>query len=233
MTDKIPLILLPGLLCDRQLWLPQIAALADVADAVVPDLTQDDSFGGMARRVLAGAPPRFALAGLSMGGYVAQEIMRQAPDRVMRLALLDTSARADLPEQAQRRRDLIELSKRGQFHGVTPTLLPNLIHPDRLADTALVKTITDMADTVGAEGFRRQETAILGRGDGRPDLPRIAVPTLVVVGREDRLTPVKVAEEMAALMPRSRLEIIEHCGHLTTLERPDAVNAAMREWLIA
>ncbi|HEX4111347.1 MAG TPA: alpha/beta fold hydrolase [Stellaceae bacterium] len=231
MINKAPLILLPGLLCGPPLWALQIAALADIADAMVPDLTHDDSFPGMARRVLAEAPERFALAGLSMGGYVAQEIMRQAPARVTRLALLDTSARADLPEQAQRRRDLIELSRRGQFHGVTPRLLPNLIHPDRLEDKALVKIITDMADAVGAEGFRRQETAILNRADGRPDLARIAVPTLILCGREDRLTPVKVAEEMAALIPQSRFAIVEHCGHMTTLERPDAVNEAMRQWL--
>jgi pimeloyl-ACP methyl ester carboxylesterase len=232
MTDKISLILLSGLLCDRRLWTPQITALTAITEPVVPDLTQDDSFGGMALRVLSAAPARFALAGLSMGGYVAQEIMRRAPARVTRLALLDTSARADLPEQAQRRRDLIALSRRGQFHGVTPSLLPNLIHPDRLQDQALVTIITAMADSVGAEGFRRQETAILNRGDGRPDLTRIAVPTLILVGREDRLTPVKVAEEMAAPIPNARLEIIEHCGHLTTLERPEAVNEAMRQWLV-
>jgi pimeloyl-ACP methyl ester carboxylesterase len=231
MKDKIPLILLPGLLCDRRLWSSQVAALTDIADATAPDLTQDDSFAGMARRVLAEAPARFALAGLSMGGYVAQEIMRQAPRRVSRLALLDTSARADLPEQAQRRRDLIQLSRHGEFHGVTPRLLPNLIHPDRLNDKALVEIVMDMAASVGAEGFRRQETAILNRGDGRPDLPRIAVPTLILVGREDRLTPVNVAQEMAALIPQATLEIVEHCGHLTTLERPEVVNEALREWL--
>jgi len=231
MTEKIPLILLPGLLCDRRLWAPQLAALPGIANMTVPDLGLDDSFSGMTRRILAEAPPRFALAGLSMGGYVAQEVIRQAPERVTRLALLDTSARADLPEQAQRRRDLIELSRRGQFHGVTERLLPFLIHGDRLGDAALVKIIVEMAASVGAEGFRRQETAILNRIDGRPDLARIAVPTLILCGREDQLTPVKVAEEMATLIPRSRLTIIEHCGHLTTLEEPGQVNDALRAWL--
>jgi pimeloyl-ACP methyl ester carboxylesterase len=233
MPENMPLLLLPGLLCDRRLWAPQIAALADIAEPiVVADLTRDDSFGGMARRVLAEAPPRFALAGLSMGGYVAQEIMRQAPRRVTRLALLDTSARADLPEQAQRRRDLIALTERGEFHGVTPRLLPNLIHPDRLGDAALVSIITDMAQSVGVEAFRRQEAAILGRVDGRADLARIAVPTMVLCGRDDRLTPPKLAEEMAALIPQATLRFIDYCGHMTTLEQPGQVNDALRDWLL-
>jgi pimeloyl-ACP methyl ester carboxylesterase len=151
---------------------------------------------------------------------------------VIKLALLDTSARADLPEQSQRRRDLIALTERGEFHGVTPRLLPNLIHPDRMSDAALVKIITDMAASVGVEGFRRQQNAILSRIDGRPDLAKIAVPTLVLCGREDRLTPLKLAEEMVALIPRAILRIVEHCGHMTTLERPDQVNDAMRDWLM-
>jgi len=232
MADKIPLLLLPGLLCNRQLWAPQIDALSDIAVPLVADLTRDDSFPAMARRLLADAPAQFALAGLSMGGYVAQEVIRQAPERVLKLALLDTSARADTPEQSQRRRDLIALSERGQFHGVTTRLLPNLINPDRLGDAPLVKTIVDMAASVGRDGFLRQETAILARPDGRADLARIAVPTLVLCGREDLLTPLALHEEMAALIPGATLQVIERCGHMTTLEQPDAVNDAMRVWLV-
>lgn len=231
MTAGIPLLLLPGLLCDRQLWQPQIEALQGRGETIVADLTRDDSLAGMARRALGEAPARFALAGLSMGGYVAQEIMRQAPERVTRLALLDTSARADTPEQSQRRRDLLELSRLGQFRGVTPRLLPLLIHKDRLSDHALVQTIVNMAEAVGPDAFRRQQNAILNRKDGRPDLARIAVPTLVLCGHEDALTPADLAEEMATLVPQARLEIIEHCGHLTTLERPDQTNRALLEWL--
>jgi pimeloyl-ACP methyl ester carboxylesterase len=231
-AEKTPLLLLPGLLCDRRLWAPQIAGLAALAESTVPDLTRDDSFAAMARRVLAAAPPRFALAGLSMGGYVAQEIMRQAPARVTKLALLDTSARADTPEQSQRRRDLIALTGRGEFHGVTSRLLPILIHPDRLTDQILVNTITDMAQAVGVEGFRRQETAILNRADGRANLGRIAVPTLILCGRDDRLTPADLAQEMAVLVSQARLVIVEGCGHLSTLERPDQVNDALRDWLM-
>jgi pimeloyl-ACP methyl ester carboxylesterase len=127
---------------------------------------------------------------------------------------------------------LIALSGRGQFHGVTPRLLPTLIHPDRLGETDLVRTITDMADAVGRDGFLRQETAILARPDGRADLARIVVPTLILCGRQDLLTPLELHEEMAALIPNARPAVVEHCGHMTTLEQPDAVNAAMREWLL-
>jgi pimeloyl-ACP methyl ester carboxylesterase len=231
MVKKTPLVLLSGLLLDRRLWSPQLAALADIAEMTVPNLGRDDSFAGMARRVLDAAPPRFALAGLSMGGYLAIEIAREAPERVTHLALLDSSARADRPEQSQRRRDLIALSERGQFRGVTPRLMPQLIHRDRLGDKNLTDVIYAMADAVGPEGFRRQETAIMNRRDMRPDLARVAAPTLVLCGRDDALTPPKLAEEMAALIPRSRLVIVEGCGHLSTLERPAEVNAAMREWL--
>jgi pimeloyl-ACP methyl ester carboxylesterase len=230
-TERIPLLLLPGLLCDRRLWAPQMASLADIAEPIVADLTRDDSIEAMARRALVALPRRFAVAGLSMGGYVAQEIMRQAPERVIGLALLDTSARADAPEQRQRRSDLIALSQRGQFHGVTHRLLPQLIHPDRLGDTSLVKIITEMAESVGIEGFGRQEAAILARRDGRADLTRITASTLVLCGREDLLTPLPLAEEMAALIPKADLHIVEHCGHITTLERPTQVSDALRQWL--
>ena len=219
MTDKTPLLLLPGLLCDRRLWAPQMASLADIAAPVVADLTRDASIEAMAQRALAAAPRRFALAGLS------------APERVMRLALLDTSARADTPEQRERRLDLIALSRRGKFNGVTRRLLPQLIHPDRLGDAALVKIIAAMAEAVGAEGFRRQEAAILARRDGRSDLAAIAVPTLVLCGRDDLLTPPALAEEMAALVPNAERHMVAQCGHITTLERPSEVSNALRRWL--
>lgn len=233
MTGKSPLVLLPGLLCDGALWRAQIASLADVADPWVADLARDDSMTAMARRVLAAAPERFALAGLSMGGYLAQQIMREAPERVMRLALLDTSARADTPEQTARRRGLLELAHKGQFKGITPRLLPLFLHPDRLGDTTLTKEVVAMAERVGRDAFLRQQTAIMGRLDGRGDLSRIAVPTLVLCGREDALTPLAMSEEIAALVPGARLEIIGHCGHLSTMERPEEVNAALRRWLVS
>ena len=233
MAEKIPLLLVPGLLCSAALWRPQIDALSDIARSTIADTTQDDSFGAMARRALAAAPPRFALAGLSMGGYIAQEIMRQAPERVTHLALLDTSARSDSPEQRTRRLGLIELAEKGEFKGVTPRLLPLLIHPARLEDEPLTRTVMEMAETIGKEAFLRQQTAIMARPDGRADLRRISCPTLVLCGRQDVLTPVKLHEEIASLVPGARLAVIEDCGHLSTLEKPRSVSAAFRQWLTA
>jgi pimeloyl-ACP methyl ester carboxylesterase len=187
----------------------------------------------MARAVLDAAPERFALAGLSMGGYVALEIMRDAPERVARLALLDTSARADTPEQTATRRKLIELSQKGRFDEVPYRLLPNIVHPDRLDDDRLTSTVFAMAKAVGSEAFVRQEESIIGRPDSRADLRDIACPTLLLCGREDALTPMHLHEEMADLLPDSRLRVIEKCGHLSALERPEGVTTALREWLEA
>jgi pimeloyl-ACP methyl ester carboxylesterase len=228
---RIPLLLLPGLLCDAALYAPEIAALDDIAAPIVGDLTRHDSIAGMAAAMLAEMPEYFSLVGLSMGGYVAQEIMRQAPHRVGRLALLDTSARADSDEQHARRHGLVELAGKGHFKGVTPQLLPQLIARGRLTDTALVDTIMAMAERVGHDAFLRQQTAIMGRPDGRADLGRIACPTLVLCGRDDAVTPVALHEEMAAAIPGAELVVVEDCGHLSTIERPEAVNAALRRWL--
>jgi pimeloyl-ACP methyl ester carboxylesterase len=228
---KSPLVLLPGLLCDAALWRHQTKGLADSADIAVADLTLDDSIGAMAERTLATAPPRFALAGLSMGGYVAQEIMRRAPGRVSRLALLDTSARADSPAQTERRQGLIKQVEIGEFKGVTARLLPLLIHADRLGDKALTHTVQVMAENVGKEAFLRQQNAIMTRPDGRADLPKITCPTLVLCGRQDALTPVEVHEEMAAAIPGAALVVVEDCGHLAPLERAVTVSALMRYWL--
>jgi len=140
-----------------------------------------------------------------MGGYVAQEIMRQAPERVDRLALVDTSSRPDTPEALKRRRGLIELAMKGKFKGVTPRLLPLLIHPDRLEDHPLTDVVMGMAERIGQEVFVQQQNAIMGRVDGRPDLAKIAVPTVVICGREDALTPMDVQEEIAAGIPGARL----------------------------
>jgi pimeloyl-ACP methyl ester carboxylesterase len=228
---KIPLVLLPGLLCDRALWEPQLSGLADIAEGRVADLTRDESLPAMAARVLAEAPERFALAGLSMGGYLAQEIMRQAPERVMRLALLDTSARADTPERLAIRRGLIELAHKGEFKGITPRMLPQWLHPDHLSDTVLTHTVREMTQRVGRDAYLRQMRAIMGRPDGREDLRRIGVPTLVLCGREDGSTPLALHEEIAALVPGASLAVVERCGHLSTLEQPAVVNAALRAWL--
>jgi pimeloyl-ACP methyl ester carboxylesterase len=225
------LLLLPGLLCDRALWAAQIDALADLAVPVVADLTRADSMAGMAEDALGAAPERFALAGLSMGGYVAFEIMRRAPGRVTHLALLDTSARPDPPEMVQRRRDLIALSARGEFRGVTAELLAQWVHPERMKDAAFAERVGAMTRRVGREAFARQQTAIMNRPDSRPGLGAIRAPTLVLCGRQDAATPVERHREIAADIPDSRLVVVEECGHLAPLEKPGEVSAALRAWL--
>jgi pimeloyl-ACP methyl ester carboxylesterase len=231
MTQKTPLILLPGLLTDGALWRHQTETLSDIAAITVSDLTQDDQLGPMARRVLASAPESFALAGLSMGGYLALEIMRQAPDRVLRLALLDTSPLPDSAEQTARRRSLIDLARTGDFKGVTQRLLPLLIHPDRIRDAVLTRAVMEMAGRVGRDAFIRQQTAIMNRPDSRHDLGLIHCPTLVLCGRQDGLTPLAVHIDMAAALPNAALVAVEDCGHLSPLEQPHAVSAVLRYWL--
>lgn len=228
---KPALLLLPGLLNDARLWQAQTADLSEGAQVQVADLTGADSIAGLAAAALAQAPAgRFALAGLSMGGYVALEILRQAPERVRGLALLDTTARPDTAESSANRRQLIEQSQT-DFSGVVDTLLPKQLHPDHLNDTALTRVIHAMARDVGANAFVRQQTAIMGRIDSRPHLGDIGCPTLVLCGREDAITPVEVHEEMAAALPNALLMVIASCGHLSALEQPDEVTAALKRWL--
>jgi pimeloyl-ACP methyl ester carboxylesterase len=226
------LLLLPGLLCDARLWRDQIEAMSPTTRCIVADLTQDDNLAAMAARALDPVPgeARIALAGLSMGGYVAIEIMRRAPARIARLALMDTSARADTPEQSRRRRGLLALSNSGNFRGVTPRLLPQLLHPTRV-DGPLGEEVREMAERVGRDAFQRQQRAILARPDSRPDLPAIRIPTLVAVGEQDILTPPELAEEMAALIPGASLARIPDAAHLPPMETPDAVLHLFRAWL--
>ena len=227
------LVLLPGLLNTRRVFAHQIDALSDIADIVVPELWHHDSIGAMADAVLAAAPGRFALAGFSMGGYVAFELLRRAADRVDRLALIDTQAVPDAPDSTARRRGLIEQSRIGRFHGVQPSLLPMILHNSHIDDKTIVQPILDMALEVGAEGFVNETRATIARPDSRPLLVDIEVPTVVIVGRQDLTTPLVRAEEMAADISTSRLVILEECGHMAPLEKPAEVTAALRKWLDA
>ncbi len=233
MADRIPLVLLPGLLNDAALWRHQTDTLGDVADIIIPDLARFDDLGAAARTLLSELPDTFALAGLSMGGYVAQEIMRHAPERVVRLALLDTTARADTREQGERRRDYVALARQGDFKGVTDRLLPSLIHPRSLQNPDLVETLKTMTERVGRDAFIRQQTLIMNRPDSRRDLGSIHCPTLVLCGRQDALTPPELHAEMAAGIRRAALVVIEDSGHLAPLEQPHAVSAVLRYWLVA
>ena len=221
------LIFLPGLLCDSRLWRDQLAIFPE---ATVADLSLDDDVNAMAQRALASVEGRFALCGLSMGGYVALAIMHAAPERVTRLCLMDTSARADTPQQSKRRRLLMQMSQANAFRGVTPRLLPQLLHPDNL-DQPVAKDVMEMAERVGREAFLRQQHAILNRPDRRGELGSIRIPTLIAVGSDDILTPPELAAEMAGLIAGAELRVIAHCGHLPPMERPDDVNDMLRYWL--
>ena len=229
---SLPLLLLPGLLCDERLWRDPAHALADVAPIHHADLTRDDSVAGMAARVLASAPPVFALAALSMGGYVAFEILRQAPQRVARLALLDTSARRDPPKRQLVREAGLMLAEAGRFVGVTRKLLPQLVHESRV-DDVVGEEVMAMAQRVGLPAFVRQQRAIIDRPDSEPLLPTIAVPTLLGVGEDDRMTLPEETHLMRERIPGARLHVFARCGHLPPMEVPQETAAVLRAWLTA
>jgi pimeloyl-ACP methyl ester carboxylesterase len=227
---RTPLLLLPGLGIGGGLWRHQIAALADIAEASVGDTLQDSTLPAMARRILDDAPDRFALAGLSMGGYLAFEIMRQAPERVTRLALLDTSARADSEDQtANRRKAIANVESGGDYRTLAEASLPNLLSDD--AEQDVRDAVVEMSVRVGGEVYVRQQKAIMARPDSRGLLTSIDVPTLVLVGEKDKLTPPELAKEMADGIAGATLVIVPDAAHLSPLENPDSVTAALREWL--
>lgn len=225
------LLLLPGLLNDARLWWHQTSHLSDLVVPTVADLTDADSMPALAADVLARAPAeRFVLAGLSMGGYVALEIMRQAPQRVRALALLDTTARADAPEVSENRRRLMALAEH-DFAAVIDELLPRFVHPDHQGDAERTQLIRSMAEQIGQDAFLRQQRAIIGRADSRPDLPAIECPVLVLCGRDDAIAPVEIHQEMVDAIPDARLVVIEQCGHLAPIDQPGRVTEALRAWL--
>lgn len=225
-----PIVFLPGLICDARLWRDIIDGFADTMAPMVADLRLDETIAAMASRTLAAAPPRFALAGLSMGGYVALEIMRQAPERVTHLALFDTSARPDNEERRETRRKGIEMIAQGKFIGVSRGLLGSLVAPHHLG-TPLAEEVQAMSERVGGTVYIRQQKAIMDRVDSRPHLAAIDVPTMVGVGALDKMTPPELAEEMAAHIPGAKLVTFPDAAHLPTMENPAPVVDAMRNWL--
>jgi pimeloyl-ACP methyl ester carboxylesterase len=233
LSAQLPhLVLLPGLLHDARFWQHQTSGLANVATTWVGDLTKEKSIHDMASAVLSKAPAKkFALAGLSMGGYVALEIMRQAPERIKALALLDTSAKIDNTQALYNRYQSIERAEIN-FPSVIEALLPKQIHPAHMDNQVLVDSITEMAFNLGKDTFIRQQNAIATRIDSRPHLSRIQCPTLILCGREDAITPLEVHQEMANKIVGSKLVVIEECGHLSALEQPLRVNEALMQWLL-
>ncbi len=233
MPQSLPVLLVPGLNCSPRLYAAQTPALWRFGPVTVVDHTRDDTMAAIAGRILGAAPPRFALAGLSMGGYVALEIVRQAAGRVEKLALLDTGSRADTPEATAKRHANIALAQSGRFEDVIGPQFPLYVHPARTNDAALKADYLAMCHDVGPEAYVRQQKAIMSRVDSRPLLASIRVPTLVLVGEQDAATPPVLAEEMAVAIPGARLASIAACGHLSTMERPEAVTEELVAWMSA
>jgi pimeloyl-ACP methyl ester carboxylesterase len=231
MAEPLPIVLIPGLNCSARLYAEQVPALWRFGPVEIADHTRDSTMDAIAARILADAPPRFALAGLSMGGYLALTIVRQAPERLQKLALLDTSARPETPEQSARRKPQIALAESGRFAEVPALQFPVFVHRNRQGDDALRARVRLMAEETGAEVFLRQQHALITRPDARPLLATIKCPTLVLVGDGDELTPPALSRELVEGIAGSRLVIVPDCGHLSTMERPEAVNRALAEWM--
>ena len=227
------LILIPGLLCTAELYAPQIAALGDQYDISIADPTGRDNMAAIAEDILATAPETFNLGGLSMGGFIAFEILRHAPQRVEKLALFNTAARADREDQREQRLIMNRTAQKEGLGPIVDMVAPLCLHPHHLGDKALVSTVQSMMAGSGVDNFIRQQNAIISRRDARDDLVSISCPTLIIAGDADAVTPPKLSQEMADLLPNAVLEIIPDCGHLSTLERPDAVNLLLEKWLEA
>lgn len=224
------LVLVPGLGSDAWIWAQQRDALSDTAEVVIADTRSDDTLGGMAERLLAAAPARFSLAGISMGGFVCLEVMQRAPGRVERLALFDTTAHPDSAERTRQRAATAALIRDGaSYAGLTQRGRAAMLHP--ATPDAVAEGVVEMALRVGVDAYLRQNAAAMARADYRPLLSTIAVPTLVAVGAEDRTTPPALSREIAAAVAGAVLEVIDGAGHLPPVEQPARVTALLREWL--
>ncbi|EIZ83821.1 alpha/beta hydrolase fold protein [Methylobacterium sp. GXF4] len=225
------LVLLPGFMTDPDLWADMLPRLAPVGPVLHGDLTRDSGIDAMARRVAAAAPERFALLGFSMGGYVAREIARLAPERVRALVLIATSARADTPAQARRKAAAVENVRRRGFSGLSRAAILGSVHPDRAGDAALIARIRAMGDRLGGDVFLRQAGE-----DRTSDLDRlgaIACPTRVVAAAQDGLRSLDEARELQAGIPGAALTVIDGSGHMLPMEAPDALAEAVVPWLRA
>lgn len=231
MATPLPILMVPGLLCSARLYAPQVSALWGYGPVMVTDHRHDDDIRAVAGRILDSAPPRFALVGLSYGGYIAFEVVRQAANRVQKLALLDTSARPDTPEQSNMRHAQIAMVQEGRFDQIPALSIPRYLHASRQNDESMTSIVHAMAAETGPDAFIRQLKAIMSRPDSRPDLAQIRCLTLVLVGDGDVATPPDLGKEIATGIPGARLAVVANCGHLSTIEQPQAVNAALIDWL--
>jgi pimeloyl-ACP methyl ester carboxylesterase len=231
MDNTMPILLVPGLVSSPRIYAPVEPTLWRFGPVTVANHIRDDNMGAIARRILAEAPPRFALAGHSMGGYIAFEIVRQAPDRVAKLALINTQARPDTPEATVRRRGMIARAQAGEYHAILDELFPGFVHPSRLGEAGLRQLVHDMGNDIGVEAFVRQQTAIISRADSRPTTAWIKCPTLVLTGDADNTIPNSLSVEMAQGIPGARLTILTACGHLPQVEQTRACADALEEWM--
>jgi len=226
----LPFLLVPGLNCDARVYAGVARVLWPYGPITIANHTAGDTIATIAAAILADAPPRFALAGFSMGGYLAFEILRQAPERVHKLCLLDTSAAPDTPDSTENRRRRMALAEGGKFGTVVEQAFPLSVHPDNVTNPDLYSIHRAMAEANGPEIYVRQQQAIIGRPDSRPGLAGIEMPTLIVVGEGDQITPPEAAAEMHRGIAGSRLVTIARAGHLALLEQPEPVHAALRDW---
>jgi pimeloyl-ACP methyl ester carboxylesterase len=232
-VTPLPTVLIPGLYATSRLFAAQLPPLWRHGPVMVADHTRANGYDALIAQILAAAPPRFALAGLSMGGALALGVVRAAPERVERLALLSTTARPDDEATKEIRRGARQTLRAGGLERIVDVSLPSLVHASRVEDEDLREIMKDMLRATGAEAAARQLEAQIGRPDARPGLGAIDVPTLVLVGDADRLAPPDRAEELAAGIAGARLVVVPACGHLSALERPDAVTRALVEWKTA
>lgn len=231
MAENLPIILIPGLGTSPRTYANILPALWKRGSVTIANQMEYDSIESVAKHILASAPQRFALIGHSMGGYIAFEMLRQAPARVAKLALLNTSARPDTDEAKEKRKKQIEKAKQGKFAEIIEDALPAFVCPLHKDDKSLQEIITTAHNDAGAESYIRQQTAIMGRKDSRPDLKNIKIPTLILTGDEDKLIPRELSQEIADAIIGSKLVIIPQSGHMTPLEQPKAVSKALVEWL--
>jgi pimeloyl-ACP methyl ester carboxylesterase len=224
-------ILVPPLLCSTQVYTPILDTVWSYGAVTIADTRQDASIAAIAARVISDAPERFVLLGTSMGGYVALEIMRQAPERVAGLALVSTSARADSAGQIAARRSQSQLVRDGHFSELVDAAFPGVVAKRNESDPALLQVWRSMADAVGPDKFLQQQAAVMGRADSRDLLPGITCPTFIVHGAEDRLIPPSAGQEMAAAIPGATLRRVDAAGHFLLLERPTEANAVVDDFL--
>ncbi|MGB0794823.1 MAG: alpha/beta fold hydrolase, partial [Candidatus Puniceispirillaceae bacterium] len=226
------LVFVPGLLCTDALFQPQIDALSASHSIHIAQTTDCETIDQMVEYMLDSVSGEIIVIGLSMGGYVAQEAARIAPDRISAIALLSTSAQPDDEARKRQRHELIKLSEIGRFKGVTPRLLPRFLSAEALEDEAMCQTVMDMAAEIGQKHFTSQQYAIMARRDQRPYLPSFHKPSLVLCGMADELTPPQLSDEMAGLLPRAELVLLDKIGHLSSLEAPEEVTQAIIRLII-